>query len=116
MASGDHDLERFIEAQAGIYDIALSEIRHGEKRSHWMWYVIPHIAGLGSSPMSQRYAIRSIDEARAYLDHPILGARLRECIAALAALPPDIGRTRLRRHRRGQAALVADAVHRSRRG
>jgi uncharacterized protein (DUF1810 family) len=82
------DLQRFVEAQAGNYDTALAEIRHGAKRSHWMWYVFPQIAGLGQSPMAQRYAIRSIDEARAYLDHPVLGPRLRECIAALEALPP----------------------------
>jgi uncharacterized protein (DUF1810 family) len=84
--SDPFDLERFITAQAGSYDTALAEIRRGAKRSHWMWYVFPQIAGLGHSGMAQRYAITSLDEARAYLDHPVLGARLRECVAALDGL------------------------------
>lgn len=84
----DFDLERFVAAQADSYDIALAEIKRGEKRSHWMWYIFPQIAGLGSSPMAQQYAIRSLDEARAYLDHPILGPRLRTCVEALQDLPP----------------------------
>lgn len=79
-------LERFVAAQAASYDTALDEIRHGSKRSHWMWYVFPQVAGLGHSGMAQRYAIGSLDEARAYLDHPVLGARLRECVTALDAL------------------------------
>ena len=86
--SRDHDLQRFVEAQADSYDAALAELRRGAKRSHWIWYIFPQVAGLGSSAMSQRYAIHSTDEARAYLDHPILGARLRECLSALASLPP----------------------------
>lgn len=89
---GDFDLSRFVEAQdaAGTYARALSEIRAGAKRSHWMWFVFPQMRGLGSSPMAQRYAVGSLDEARAYWNHPILGARLRECLAALASLPtPD---------------------------
>ena len=73
------DLERFVRAQAADYDRALSELRNGEKRSHWMWYIFPQIEGLGNSPMSRRYSIKSAGEARAYLDHPILGPRLREC-------------------------------------
>ena len=77
------DLSRFLAAQAGSYATALAEIRAGAKRSHWMWYVFPQIAGLGHSAMAQRYAIASLDEARAYLAHPVLGARLRECVAAL---------------------------------
>ncbi len=81
-----HNLARFIAAQDGSYDTALAEIRQGDKRSHWMWYVFPQVAGLGHSPMAHRYAIRSLDEARAYLDHPLLGARLRECVAALDQL------------------------------
>jgi len=80
------DLARFVAAQDGSYDTALAEIRRGDKRSHWMWYVFPQVAGLGHSPMAQRYAIRSLDEARAYLDHPLLGARLRKCVAALDQL------------------------------
>lgn len=80
------DLDRFVSAQNDIYDVALAEIRRGAKRSHWMWFIFPQIAGLGRSAMAQRYAIRSIDEARAFLEHPILGARLRACVAALQDL------------------------------
>ncbi len=81
------DLDRFVQAQeqAGTYDRALSELRAGHKTSHWMWFVFPQIAGLGRSATAQRYAIGSLDEARAYLDHPVLGSRLRECAAALMA-------------------------------
>lgn len=78
-------LQRFIEAQAGDYAQALAELRAGQKRSHWIWYVLPQLAGLGTSAMSQRYAIGSLAEAQAYLAHPLLGARLRECVAALNA-------------------------------
>jgi uncharacterized protein (DUF1810 family) len=76
------DLTRFIEAQEGVYGQALAELRHGRKQSHWMWFVFPQIAGLGRSPMARRYAIASTDEARAFLAHPLLGERLRECTAA----------------------------------
>ncbi|WP_036168587.1 DUF1810 domain-containing protein [Massilia sp. 9096] len=79
------DLERFVEAQRGVYETALAELRAGRKRSHWMWFVFPQIAGLGRSEMAQRYAIRSADEAAAYLAHPVLGARLRESAAAVLA-------------------------------
>lgn len=78
-ANDPYNLSRFVEAQAGDYEQALAEIRDGRKRSHWMWYVFPQIEGLGSSPISRRYAIKSLDEARAYLDHPVLGQRLVEC-------------------------------------
>jgi uncharacterized protein (DUF1810 family) len=74
-----YDLERFMEAQAGVYGQACGELRAGKKRSHWMWFVFPQIRGLGSSPMAVRYAISSVEEAQAYLDHPVLGPRLREC-------------------------------------
>ena len=77
-----HDLDRFVDAQAGDYEQALAEIRSGRKRSHWMWYVFPQIDGLGFSSMSRRYSIKSLDEARAYLDHPVLGPRLVECVEA----------------------------------
>jgi uncharacterized protein (DUF1810 family) len=77
------DLQRFVDAQEGTYETALQELRDGHKRSHWMWFVFPQIAGLGRSPMAQRYAISGLDEARAYLQHPILGARLRDCVDAL---------------------------------
>ena len=80
MPSADpYDLDRFVRAQATDYDQALSELREGHKRSHWMWYIFPQMEGLGLSPMSRQYAIKSAAEARAYLDHPILGPRLREC-------------------------------------
>jgi uncharacterized protein (DUF1810 family) len=80
-------LSRFVDAQAGSYDTALAELKAGEKRSHWMWFIFPQVAGLGSSVMAQRYAIKSRDEAIAYLAHPVLGPRLRECTAALLQLP-----------------------------
>ena len=80
------DLTRFVAAQAESYATALAEIRQGRKRSHWMWYVFPQLAGLGHSAMARAYAIRSIDEARAYLAHPTLGPRLRACVAALDRL------------------------------
>ncbi|MFC6788786.1 DUF1810 domain-containing protein [Methylobacterium komagatae] len=76
------DLRRFVSAQEDVYERALSELRAGAKRSHWMWFIFPQIAGLGSSPMAQLYAIGSLDEARAYLAHPILGPRLRDCTEA----------------------------------
>lgn len=80
------DLDRFVTAQEASYDTALAEIRRGAKRTHWMWFVFPQISGLGTSATSQRYAITSLDEARAYLAHPLLGRRLRECVAALQDL------------------------------
>lgn len=81
-----YDLDRFVDAQRDSYDAALSEIRRGAKRSHWMWYVFPQVAGLGSSAMAQRYAIGSLDEARAYLAHPVLGPRYHACVRALQDL------------------------------
>lgn len=86
--SDPFDLNRFVAAQATIYSQALAEIRRRRKASHWMWFIFPQIVGLGHSTMAERYAIGSITEARAYLNHPILGARLRECVEALQALPP----------------------------
>jgi len=76
------ELDRFVKAQEGAVDTALAEIRSGRKRSHWMWYVFPQFIGLGRSTMSQRYAIRSVAEAQAYLAHPVLGPRLLECFEA----------------------------------
>ena len=81
-ASDPHDLTRFVEAQANAYDRALAEVRAGRKQSHWMWYVFPQFEGLGFSPISQRYAIRSRAEADAYLKHPVLGPRLLEITEA----------------------------------
>jgi len=80
------DLDRFVRAQADTYVQALAEIRAGRKRSHWMWFVFPQIAGLGSSAMAERYAIRSLAEARAYLQHPVLGPRLLECSESACAV------------------------------
>lgn len=80
-----HNLNRFVEAQAQSYAQALRELQAGRKQSHWIWYVLPQIHGLGMSGMSVRYAIASLDEARAYLAHPVLGPRLRECVAAINA-------------------------------
>jgi uncharacterized protein (DUF1810 family) len=82
MNADPFDLERFVEAQAHAYAQALEEIRAGRKESHWMWFVFPQWDGLGASAISRRYAIRSLDEARAYLRHPILGARLQEIAGA----------------------------------
>ncbi|MEV0718821.1 DUF1810 domain-containing protein [Asanoa sp. NPDC050611] len=76
-------LNRFVDAQEGVYPHALAELRDGNKRSHWMWFVFPQVAGLGRSSMAQAYAISGLDEARAYLAHPVLGPRLRECATAL---------------------------------
>ena len=78
-ASDPHDLQRFVDAQHAVYDRVCAELRNGRKKSHWMWFIFPQITGLGSSPMAQRYAISSLQEAQAYLKHPVLGPRLREC-------------------------------------
>ncbi len=81
------DLQRFIDAQAPVYAQVLAELRAGRKASHWMWFVFPQLAGLGRSAMAQRYAISGRDEALAYLAHPLLGARLRECTMLVTAVP-----------------------------
>ena len=73
------DLERFVEAQGGVYGRVCEELRRGRKQSHWMWFIFPQLKGLGHSSMAQKYGISSLHEAEAYLDHTILGARLREC-------------------------------------
>ncbi|NDW07559.1 DUF1810 domain-containing protein [Jiella pacifica] len=80
-------LNRFVEAQSPVYGRALAELQAGQKQSHWMWFVFPQIAGLGSSPMAQRYAIASLDEAKDYLAHPMLGRRLVECTEAVLGHP-----------------------------
>ena len=88
MTGTDAGLQRFVDAQGGgTHEGALAELRAGRKRGHWIWYVLPQLAGLGSSPTSQHYGVRGLAEARAYLAHPVLGPRLRECAAALADLP-----------------------------
>jgi uncharacterized protein (DUF1810 family) len=78
-----YDLARFIAAQEDSYDDAVEELRRGRKRSHWMWFVFPQVAGLGSSYAARRFAISSLEEARAYLQHPVLGPRLLECAEAM---------------------------------
>jgi uncharacterized protein (DUF1810 family) len=78
-----HNLQRFVTAQAEDFNCALSELQRGQKRSHWIWYVFPQVAGLGHSSMAQEYAIRSRDEAVAYLNHAVLGSRLQRCCEAL---------------------------------
>ena len=82
-------LQRFVDAQDrdGTYDRALAELRAGRKRSHWMWFVLPQVRGLGRSATAQEYGVAGLDEARAYLAHPVLGPRLRECATVLAGLP-----------------------------
>lgn len=89
MRSTDHhdpfDLQRFVQAQDPVFDRVQRELEAGRKRSHWMWFVFPQIAGLGRSEMAQRYAIASLDDAKAYLAHPLLGARLRQCAALVLA-------------------------------
>jgi len=79
------DLERFVVAQEGVYDGALRELRAGRKTGHWIWFIFPQVAGLGRSQMSQHYAIASLDEARGYLAHPVLGAHLHECAGLILA-------------------------------
>ncbi len=80
------NLARFVSAQETTYARVLAELTRGRKTSHWMWFIFPQVAGLGSSEMSRRYAIASINEAKAYLAHPMLGARYRQCVAALQEL------------------------------
>jgi uncharacterized protein (DUF1810 family) len=79
-------LKRFVDAQRENYAIALNQVRQGYKRSHWMWYVFPQLVGLGSSEIARRYGIRNLGEAEAYLEHPLLGSRLREIVAAVLAV------------------------------
>jgi uncharacterized protein (DUF1810 family) len=84
--SDPFDLGRFTSAQEGIYGTVLAELRGGRKRTHWMWFIFPQIDGLGLSPTSRHYAIKSIEEARSYLAHPVLGQRLMECVGAVLSV------------------------------
>jgi len=85
--SGDpYDLSRFISAQEGVYDRAFAELTEGLKQSHWMWFIFPQIEGLGHSPTARQYSIRSVEEARQYLAHPVLGMRLKACAEAVLAV------------------------------
>ena len=81
-----YDLNRFLSAQEGVYERALAELKDGQKRTHWMWYIFPQIDGLGYSPTAKRYSIKSMEEARQYLDDTVLGKRLLECTEAVIAL------------------------------
>lgn len=85
-AGDSFDLQRFVDAQARMYGQVIDELRAGHKRSHWIWFIFPQIAGLGSSPTAARYAISSLDEARAYLRHELLGPRLHECTRLVNAV------------------------------
>ena len=85
-ASDPFDLQRFVDAQERVYPAVLDELRAGRKRSHWIWFIFPQIAGLGSSPTAAIYAISSLDEARAFLAHDLLGPRLRECVRLVNAV------------------------------
>ena len=93
-AATPEGLERFVAAQDadGTYERAVAELRSGRKQSHWMWFVFPQIAGLGESAMSRHFALASLAEAGEYLRHPVLGPRLRECAAIVAAAPPGVVR------------------------
>jgi uncharacterized protein (DUF1810 family) len=82
-----YDLNRFLAEQQHIYAAVIEELRRGRKTGHWIWYIFPQLAGLGRSQMSRDFAIGSLDEARAYLAHPVLGSRLRECAGALLSIP-----------------------------
>ena len=86
MSDADLGLDRFVQAQAASFDLALAELQSGHKRSHWMWFIFPQLAGLGASALSQHYAIQSLAEAEAYLQHPVLGRRLKECAEAVLAV------------------------------
>ena len=87
MSADPFDLRRFVDAQRDDYERALAELTRGRKLTHWMWYVLPQLRGLGASPMAARCGIASLDEAKAYLAHPLLGPRLMACVQALNALP-----------------------------
>jgi uncharacterized protein (DUF1810 family) len=81
-----HDLKRFVDAQSAVYDAVVAELRAGRKGTHWIWFIFPQLAGLGRSPTAARFAISSLDEARAYLAHEVLGPRLRECTRLVNAI------------------------------
>jgi uncharacterized protein (DUF1810 family) len=87
MSADPFDLARFVSAQAGVFDRAVEELRAGAKRSHWMWFIFPQLRALGRSPTAQHYGIASLDEASAYLEHPVLGRRLEAAVAAVQSSP-----------------------------
>jgi uncharacterized protein (DUF1810 family) len=87
MTDDPYNLQRFVEAQAPLYGRVRAELRNGQKETHWMWFIFPQIKGLGASPTAVKFAIASRGEAQAYLDHPLLGPRLRECTRLVNAVP-----------------------------
>ena len=93
--AGADRLARFVAAQEGVYERALAELHSGRKSSHWMWFIFPQLKGLGRSPTSQYYGLESIDEARLYLGHELLGPRLRECTSVLLGHPRESAETML---------------------
>ena len=107
MLSDPYKLQRFLDAQAGCYAEVLAELRAGQKYTHWMWFIFPQIDGLGASSTTRHYAIKSLDEARAYLLHPVLGARLFECTASVNALQ---GRTALEIFREPDASKFRSSM------
>lgn len=108
MTDDPYELERFVTAQAPVFDAAVAELRAGRKRTHWMWFVFPQLRGLGRSSTARFYGIASLDEARAYLAHAVLGPRLDLATSAVDARP--LGERDLRRAGRSQVPLVDDAV------
>ena len=111
VGGGDpYNLERFVQAQEGDFEQALSEIRSGRKRSHWMWYIFPQFDGLGISSTSRRYSIKSVAEAKAYLAHPVLGPRLVECAEAALLVERLSAPRDLRLPRRHEAEILRDPV------
>ena len=105
-----HDLIRFVDAHQGVYERALAEIRGGRKRTHWMWYIFPQIDGLGFSSTSRRYSIKSVEEAKAYLNHPILGPRLLDCIQAVVRIEGRSATDIFGYPRRFETKVVCDPV------
>ena len=108
--SDPYDLNRFVRAQEQSYKQALSELERGRKQSHWMWYVFPQFDGLGSSPTSRLYSIKSEAEARAYLEHPVLGPRLAECAEAMLAVDGKSASGDPRIAGRHETQILRDAV------
>ena len=104
------DLRRFVDAQDRVYDTVLGELRSGRKRSHWIWFVFPQLQQLGRSPTAIRYGIASLAEAKAYLDHEVLGPRLRECARVVAGIQGSSADDDLRLAGQSQSAFVDDAL------
>lgn len=109
-----YDLQRFVDAQQPVYGRVTDELRAGDKRSHWMRFIFPQIKGIGSSPTAQRYAISGLDEVRDYLDHPVLGPRLRECTAIVNGIEGKTLDEILRLSGQSQILRIDDAVCRRR--